>query len=89
LETGDYNFLSSLAEPSKDLSTAVRDLIERGRVLLALDRYWEGKKSLSKTAEVAGVSFSAMMDLLAEHGIPSNLHVEDYRQSLRTLREVW
>jgi predicted HTH domain antitoxin len=90
LEADDYNFLSRLAEAHKeDLSTAVRNLIERGRVFLALDLYRDGQASLSKAAEVAGISISEMMDLLAEHGIPSDLQVEDYRESLRTLREVW
>lgn len=65
------------------------DLISRGRILVALDRYREGKASLSRAAEVAGVSVSEMMDLLAQHGISSDLQVEDYRESLRTLREVW
>jgi predicted HTH domain antitoxin len=54
-----------------------------------LERYREGKASLSKAAEVAGVSVSEMMDLLAEHGIPADLRLEDYRESLKTLREVW
>jgi predicted HTH domain antitoxin len=58
-------------------------------VLLALERYREGRASLSKAAEVAGVSISEMMDLLAEHGIPADLGVEDYREGIRTLREVW
>ena len=90
LEADDYNFLRSLAEADKeDLSTAVRDLVGRGRVLLALERYREGKASLSKAAEVAGLSVSEMMDVLAEHGIASDLRVEDYRESLQTLREVW
>jgi predicted HTH domain antitoxin len=90
LEADDYNFLKGLAEADKeDLSTAVRDLVARGRVLMALERYREGKASLGKAAEVAGVSVSEMMDLLAEHGIVSELRVEDYRESLRTLREVW
>lgn len=90
LEADDYNFLRSLAEADKeDLSTAVRDLVARGRVLLALERYREGKASLSKAAEVAGFSVSEMMDVLAEHGVASELRVEDYRESLQTLREVW
>lgn len=90
LEADDYHFLSSLAEADReDFSTAVRDLISRGRILLALDRYREGKASLSRAAEVAGVSVSEMMDLLAQHGISSDLQVEDYRESLLTLREVW
>lgn len=90
LDVEDYNFLNSLAESDKeDLSTAVRSLILRGRVLLALERYREGRASLSKAAEVAGVSISEMMDLLGEHGIPADLRVEDYREGLRTLREIW
>jgi uncharacterized protein UPF0175 len=90
LEADDYQFLSSLAEAEKeDLSTAVRDLIGRGRVSLGLERYREGKASLSKAAELAGVSVSEMMDLLAEHGIPADLGVEDYRASVLALREVW
>jgi hypothetical protein len=37
LEADDYQFLSRLAEAEKeDLSTAVRDLIGRGRVFLGL-----------------------------------------------------
>jgi predicted HTH domain antitoxin len=90
LEADDYKFLSSLAEADKeDLSTAVRDLIARGRVLLALERYREGKASLGKAAEVAGVSISEMMDLLVEHGIPADLQVEDYRDGLMALRQAW
>jgi len=39
----------------------------RGRVFLGLERYRLGKASLSKAAELAGVSVSEMMDLLAAH----------------------
>jgi predicted HTH domain antitoxin len=90
LEEDDYKFLSTLAEADKeDLSTAVRDLLTRGRRFLALERYREGKASLSKAAEVADVSVSEMMDLLAQHGIPADLRLEDYREGLKKLREVW
>jgi predicted HTH domain antitoxin len=90
LEAEDYQFLSGLAEAEKeDLSTAVRDLIGRGRVFLGLERYRQGTASLSKAAELAGVSVSEMMDLLAAHGIPADLSVEDYRESLLALREIW
>ncbi len=90
LEADDYDFLRRLAEADKeDLSTALRDLVARGRVLLGLERYRDGKASLSKAAEIAGLSVSEMMDVLAAHGITSDLRVEDYRESLLTLREVW
>ncbi|HEX4961003.1 MAG TPA: UPF0175 family protein [Thermoanaerobaculia bacterium] len=90
LEADDYKFLSSLAEADKEeLSTAVRDLLSHGRRLLALERYRAGQASLSKAAEVAGVSVSEIMDLLGEHGIPADLRLEDYREGLKKLREVW
>jgi predicted HTH domain antitoxin len=90
LERGDYDFLRTLAEADReDLSTAIRDLVARRRVFLALERYREGKASLSKAAEVAGLSVSEMLDVLAEHGVPSDLQVEDYRASVETLRGVW
>jgi len=90
LEADDYSFLRDLAEAEKeDLSTAVRDLVARGRVSLALQRFRDGKASLGKAAELAGLSISEMMDVLAEHGIESHLRAEDYRESLARLREVW
>jgi predicted HTH domain antitoxin len=90
MEEDDYDFLKSLAEADKeDLSTALRDLVARGRVLLGLERYRDGKASLSKAAEMAGLSVSEMMDVLAAHRISSDLRVDDYQESLRTLREIW
>lgn len=90
MEADDYDFLRNLAEADKeDVSTALRDLVARGRVLLGLERYRDGKASLSKAAEIAGLSVSEMMDALAAHGISSDLRVDDYRESLRTLREIW
>lgn len=59
LEADEYNFIRNLVETDKeDLSTALRDLVARGRVLLALERYRDGKASLSKASEVAGLSVS-------------------------------
>jgi hypothetical protein len=43
----------------------------------------------SNAAPSERVSVSEMMDLLAAHGIPADLGVEDYRESLLALREIW
>jgi hypothetical protein len=64
-------------------------IFDASTLLLGLERYREGSASLSKAAELAGVSISEMMDLLAVHGIPSDLRSEDYREGLKTLRRVW
>jgi predicted HTH domain antitoxin len=90
MEEDDYDFLSDFAESEReDLSTAVRDLLARGRVFLAVERCREGKASLGRAAEMAGISVAEMLDLLERHGVAANLSVGDYRESLSNLREIW
>jgi predicted HTH domain antitoxin len=38
-------------EERSDLSKAVRDLVTRGRILLAVEKYKKGEASLGKAAE--------------------------------------
>lgn len=84
VDAEDYAFLARLAAAEKqDLSKAMRDLLGKGRMLLAVERYRAGAASLGKAAELAGVSISEMIDLLAQYGVPANLEHEDYLQSLR------
>jgi predicted HTH domain antitoxin len=67
----------------------VRDLVTRGRILLAVEKYREGEASLSKAAEVAGLPLGQMMTLLGEFGVRSRIDREDYHQSLANLAKVW
>jgi len=86
----DYKFLSTLAKEERgDMSSAVRELVDLGRVMLAVERYKNGEASLAKAARLAGVSLSKMMDILAEYGVEANLAHEDYLKSLKTVRKVW
>jgi predicted HTH domain antitoxin len=71
------------------MSSAVRELVDLGRVMLAVDRYKNGEASLEKAAKLAGVSLSKLMDILASYGVEANLTHEDYLQSLKTVRKVW
>lgn len=90
IDDDDYKFLSTLAREERgDLSSAVRELVDLGRVMLAVDRYKNGEASLEKASRLAGVSLSKMMDLLAEYGVEANLSHEDYVKSLKTVRKVW
>jgi predicted HTH domain antitoxin len=63
--------------------------MELGGVMLAIRRYEEGKYSLGKAAEIAGVSLSEFMDMLSEFGIKSRISYEDYLKGFENLREVW
>ena len=90
MDRDNYEFLSAMTiEEQSDLSKAVRDLVTRGRILLAVEKYRKGEASLGKAAEVAGLPVGQMMTLLGEFGVRSRVDREDYRQSLANLAKVW
>jgi predicted HTH domain antitoxin len=66
----------------------VRDLVTRGRVLLAVERYRNGEASLGKAAELAGLPVGQMMTVLAEFRVESRIEKEDYLRGLPNLAKV-
>jgi predicted HTH domain antitoxin len=90
MDRDNFEFLSAMTiEEKSDLSKAVRDLVTRGRVLLAVEKYKKGEASLGRAAEVAGLPVGQMMTLLREFGVQSRIDQEDYRQGLANLAKVW
>lgn len=90
MDEENYAFLHKLAkEEREDLSKAVREVVYKGRVMLAIEKYKKGQASLGKAAELAGLSVGQMITLLAEYGVQSNLETEDYLHGLEHLRKVW
>ena len=90
MDPDNYEFLTKITkEDRSDLSKAVRDLVTRGRVSLAVERYKKGNASLAKAAEVAGLPIGQMMIVLREFGVKSKIDLEDYRQSVANLTKVW
>jgi len=90
MDRDNYEFLNAISrEERSDLSKAVRDLVTRGRVLLAIEKYRKSEASLGKAAEVAGLPVGQMMTLLGEFGVRTRIVQEDYRQSLANLANVW
>lgn len=86
----DYNFLSALAkEEREDVSKKVRELVELGRVMLAIEKYQKSEASIEKSAHIAGVSISKMMEILKQFGVEVNLEYEDYLTGLKSLRNIW
>jgi len=71
----------------KDKSTTVRELVELGKIYFALVQYREGKISIGKAAEIAGMTISEMMDLLSKLGIESNIQLEDYLEGQKFAEE--
>lgn len=90
IKDDDYKFLSALAkEEREDVSKAARELVDRGRIMLAIEKYKKSEVSIEKAAKIAGVSISKMLEIFKEYGIEANLEYEDYLKSLKNLRKVW
>ena len=90
MDEDSYAFLHKLAKEEKEgFSKAVREVVYKGRVVLAIERYKKGQASLGKAAELAGMPIGQMITLLAEYGVPSNLEEEDYAKGLEHLRKGW
>ena len=90
MDSENYDFLQEITkEEGSDLSKAVRDMVTRGRVLFAVERYKKGVASLGRAAELAGVPLGQMMTILTEFGVESRLEKEDYLQGLKNLQKVW
>ncbi len=86
----DYKSLSSIArEEKEDVSKTVRELVDLGRIMLAIDKYKKSEASIEKAARIAGVSISKIMDIFKEYGVEANLEYEDYQKGLKLLRKIW
>jgi predicted HTH domain antitoxin len=89
MDRDNYEFLSEFTrEESSDLSKSVRELVTRGRMLLAIEKYRSGEASLGRAAELAGIPVGQMMTMLADFGVENRIDKEDYLQGLRNLRKV-
>ena len=90
MDRENFDFLKELTkEQRSDFSKAVRDMVTRGRILLAVERYKQGEASLGRAAELAGVPLGQMMTILTEYGVESRIQEEDYLQGLEGLRKLW
>jgi hypothetical protein len=57
MDRNNDEFLHEITkEERSDLSKAVRDMVTRGRISLAVERYKKGETSLGRAAELAGGS---------------------------------
>ena len=90
MDRENFEFLNELSKEQKsDLSKAVRDMVTRGRILFAVERYKKGEASLGRASELAGVPVGRMMSLLSEFGVESRIEQEDYLRGLEPLRKAW
>ncbi|MCX5886524.1 MAG: UPF0175 family protein [Proteobacteria bacterium] len=90
MNDNDFKFLSSFAKEEKeDVSKTVRELVDLGRIMLAIEKYRKSEASIERAATIAGVSISKMMEIFKEYGVEANLEYEDYLKGLKSLRKTW
>ena len=58
------------------------------RLYLAIELYREGKVSLGKAAEIAGVTKWEMTEILASKEVPIQYDVEDLEKDIKILEEL-
>ena len=98
MDRENLEFLNELTKEQKsDLSKAVRDMVTRGRLLLAVERYRGVKHLLGERRKLSGVAVGQMMTILTEFGVESRIRDEDYlrgsqicgRRGEAELYELW
>lgn len=85
----DVKTIKEIAATEKiDKSTAVRELVENGLIYFSISKYREGRISIGKAAEIAHLSLSEMIDLLASLGIPATMDLGDYLAGSQTAEKL-
>ena len=73
---------------NENRSEVVRDLVEEGRKLKAIELYKQKKISLGLASKLSGLTLSEFLDLLEEYSIKLNLTLEDAKESLRNAEKL-
>ena len=90
MDRENNDFLREITkEKGSDLSKAVRDMVTRGRILLAVERYKRGEASLGRAAGLAGIPVGQMMMILTDFGVEGRVEKDDYLQGLKNLQKAW
>ena len=64
-------------------SEVIRELLDEGKKMKALNLYKNKKLSLGLASKFSGLSLSEFLDLLEEYKISLNLSLEDAKQAMK------
>lgn len=73
---------------NENRSEVVRELVEEGKKLKAIELYKQKKVSLGLAAKLSGVTLSDFLDLLEEYNIKLNLTLEDAKEAMKNAEEL-
>lgn len=90
-------YISAICEKARedntDKTTALKRIVALGtkqyKLENAVNKYREGKVSIGKAAEIAGISLWEMMDELKDRNIANPLNEADYEEGIKNLKKVW
>ena len=82
----ELDYFSTILNENR--SEVVRDLVEEGKKLKAIELYKQKKVSLGLASKLSGLTLSEFLDLLEEYSIKLNLTLEDAKESLRNAEKL-
>lgn len=83
---GELDFFGKILKENR--SELLRDLLEEGKKMKAINLYKNKKISLGLAAKLAGVSISDFLDLLEDYNVKLNLTLEDAKSAMKHAEEV-
>ena len=86
LNTGALDLFSEVLNERR--SEVVRELVEKGQKVKAVELYKEKRVSLGLGAKLAGVPLGEFLDLLKLHNADLNITQEDVEDALKAARKV-
>lgn len=82
----ELDYFSKLLNENR--SEVVRDLVEEGKKLKAIELYKQKKVSLGLASKLSGLTLSEFLDLLEEYNVKLNLTLEDAKEAMRNAEEL-
>ena len=81
----ELDYFSKVLDENR--SEVIRDLLDNGRKLKALELYKQNKVSLGLASKLAGLTLGDFLDLMEEYKVKINLDVEDAKTALENARK--
>ena len=83
----ELDYFSKLLNENR--SEVVRDLVEEGKKLKAIEMYKQRKISLGIASKLSGLALSEFLDLLEEYNVKLNLTLDDAKEAMRNAEEFF
>ncbi len=82
----ELDYFSELLNENR--SEVVRELVEEGKKLKAIELFKQKKISLGLASKLSGLSLGEFLDLLEEYNVKLNLSLEDAKEAMKYAEEL-